>query len=375
MGAAAARPERAAPMFERSMKDGEAGMNVAGLPWAPPPPALAARLAAMPKVELHVHLEGAMTPETIWQLAAENGVDLPAATLDDWRRQYAFTDFNHFIETYQLATRVMRRAEDFAFMVERFGAMQTAQNVRYSEVFISTSLHLDKITPEALAEALAEGARVAAATHGVALRFIPDIARHEPQSAEAVLAFALAAHQRYPEAFIGLGLGGAEEGFPPEGFRDIYARARAGGLRCVAHAGEAAGADSVAGAVTALRAERIGHGFRVLDDPALVAQLAASQLPFEVCPVSNYRTQSFPHPDQPHPIRAMVDAGLHCTVNSDDPPMFGTSLNEEYLLLAAQGFGWEELWRLNRNALAAAFIDGTTRGQLASEWRRFERNL
>ena len=168
MGAAAARPGRAAPMFERRMKDGEAGMNVAGLPWAPPPPALAARLAAMPKVELHVHLEGAMTPETIWQLVAENGVDLPAATLDDWRRQYAFTDFNHFIETYQLATRVMRRAEDFAFMVERFGAMQTAQNVRYSEVFISTSLHLDKITPEALAEALAERGNpaVAVAYHG-----------------------------------------------------------------------------------------------------------------------------------------------------------------------------------------------------------------
>jgi adenosine deaminase len=168
--------------------------------------------------------------------------------------------------------------------------------------------------------------------------------------------------------FLGLGLGGPEAGYPPELFRDSYAEARRRGLRLVAHAGETDGAGSVRGAVEALGAERIGHGVRCLEDPALVALLRERRVPLEVCPTSNYRLGIVAR-SAPHPLRALVDAGLVCTVNSDDPPMFGTTLTDEYRLLAGQGFSWDELWSLDRNALDAAFLEPSERAALA---RRFD---
>jgi adenosine deaminase len=333
---------------------------------------LADRLRRMPKVELHVHLEGAMDADTVWAMAERNGVPLPAATPEAWRAFYAFRDFDHFIEVYTAAARTMCTPDDWTFMVERFCAAQAAQHVVYTEAFLSASFMLDALPAEVLLDALAAGAAAGERAYGVRVRFIPDIARHLPDTQAAVLDFAIRGHAR--GLFLGLGLGGPEAGHPPERFAATYAAAGRAGLRLVAHAGETAGAESVRGAVEALGAERIGHGVRCLEDPQVVALLRDRGIPLEVCPTSNYRLKVVAD-GAPHPIRQLVDAGLVCTVNSDDPPMFGTTLVDEYLRLAGQGFTWSELWRLNRAALTAAFLTPAERAAYEARydvWARAE---
>ena len=327
-------------------------------PNLPLPPDLDRRLREMPKVEIHVHLEGAMDADAVWAMAARNGTPLPARTLEEWRSFYAFRDFDHFIAVYTAAARAMRTPEDWAFMAEHFCARQAAQGVLYTEAFLSASLMLTLLPPDVLLDALAAGVAAGEARHGVRVRFLPDIARHVPDTQRDVLDFVSLGHER--GLFLGLGLGGPEVGFPPKLFRDTYAEARARGLHVVAHAGETMGAESVRGAIEALGAERIGHGVRSLEDPGVVALARERRIPFEVCPTSNYCLKVAPE-GAPHPLRQMVDAGLVCTVNSDDPPMFGTTLIDEYRRLARQGFSWDELWALNRQALEVTFLDDAER--------------
>ena len=331
-------------------------------------PELSKRLWAMPKIELHVHLEGATDAATVWDLAQRNKVTLPAATLDDWGAMYAFRDFDHFIEVYLQAAECMQTPDDFAFMVERFLANQAQHNVRYCEAFLSATYMVDKFPADEIIAALREGARHGQEAYGIKLRFIPDIARHEPETRHAVLDFVLQGHEQ--GIFLGLGLGGPEVGFPPELFADVYDEARRQGLRVVAHAGETVGAESVWGAINSLKSERIGHGVRSVEDPKLLEYLAENQIPLEVCPYSNYRLKVTP-PNQPHQMRALVDAGVCCTVNSDDPPMFSTDLTSEYLLLAQQGFVWDELWQLNLNAIEASFLSDDEKALYRSEWGAF----
>ena len=322
---------------------------------------LLARLRAMPKVEIHVHLEGATDAETVWQMAERNGVRLPAATLEEWRSFYSFRDFTHFIDVYQLAGGCMRTPEDFAFMTERFLSIQAAQNIRYTEAFLSASLLVEKLPTPDLIAAFAEGLRRGEARTGARCKFIPDIARHQPDTQWRVLDFVL--QGREAGIFLGLGLGGIEIGYPPELFAEVFAEARRQGLHVVAHAGETDGPASVWGALRSLQAERIGHGVRAVDDPALIAHLAETQMPLEVNPYSNYRLKVTPE-DQPHQIRALVDAGVRVTVNSDDPPMFSTDLNQEYALLASQGFTFDELRRLNLNAVDVSFLPEVEKAEL-----------
>jgi adenosine deaminase len=327
------------------------------------------RLAAMPKVELHVHLEGSADAETVWEIAARNRVRLPAASLEEWRQFYEFRDFNHFVEVYVAAAGALRTPEDWSFLAERFARNQSLLNVRYTEAFLSASLQVTKFPADEWFHALAEGAAAGEKRYGARVRFIPDISREIPDSRHGVLDFVLRAHPT--GSVIGLGLGGPEVGFPPEGYADVYAEARRRRLRVVAHAGETAGPASVRGAVEALGAERIGHGVRCLEDAALVDELRGRRIPLEVSPTSNY-CLGVVRRGEPHPLRRMVDAGLFCTVNSDDPPMFGTDLVAEYRLLAGQGFTWEELWRLNRNAVEASFLGEAEKAELRREWAAFE---
>lgn len=319
-------------------------------------------LEAMPKVELHVHIEGAQLPETIWDMARRNDVALPASSLEEWKRWYAFRDFAHFIEVYLAASRAMRTARDFHDMVVAFHAYQASQNIVYSEAFLSASLFVDSIPWDDLIAALGDALQEGLDEHGVQVRLIPDIARNFPDSKERVLRFTLQGQEA--GVFIGLGLGGLEAGFPPELFRAEFEEARRNGLRVVAHAGEGAGAESVRGAVEALQAERIGHGIRCLEDDDVVAMLRERPIPLEVCPTSNYRTGMVAAGD-PHPILGMLDAGLLVTVNSDDPPMFATSLTREYQWLYEQGVSLERLWRCNLDALRSSFLEDHARASLA----------
>lgn len=326
------------------------------------------RIEKMPKAELHIHLEGATDAETVWEMAGRNGVTLPARSLREWREFYRFRDFAHFIAVYTAAAGTMRTMEDWALMVERFLRSQAHQNVRYSEVFLSCSFQLGKLSAEEWLRTLGEAAAVGEKKHGSRVRFIADIARELPETAPRVLEFASKGKQT--GLIVGIGLGGPEVGHPPERFAEVYAEARRRGLRVVAHAGETVGPASIRGAVGALGAERIGHGVRCLEDPKLVGELRAKQIPLEVCPTSNYRL-GLVSASEIHPLRRMVDAGLYCTINSDDPAMFGTDLTSEYLLLAEQGFAWEELWCLNCNTLQATFLEAAEKNALKREWDAF----
>lgn len=337
-----------------------------------PDETLVRRLQAMPKVELHVHIEGAMTPETVWRLARRRGVPLPAATLEAWRAYYAFRDFDHFIEVYMAAAETLTEPEDFADMIAAFCAYQAAQNIVYCEAFLSASVHLRRLPADELLEAVLAGLAAGQARHGVEVALIPDISREFPETQHEVVAFALAGRERGP--VIGLGIGGPEAMHPASLFAPAFDAARSEGLRLVAHAGEAAGAESVADTLDQLHPERIGHGLRALEDPAVAARLRAAGIPLEVCPTSNYRTGAA-RLDAPHPIRALLNAGLTCTVNSDDPPMFGTSLTGEYVLLADQGFCWDELWNLNRSAIEVSFLSETGKARLRGLFDGFEADV
>lgn len=326
------------------------------------------RLRAMPKVELHVHLEGATDAATVWELAQRNKVTLPASTLEEWKAMYTFRDFDHFIDIYLLAARCMRTPDDFVYMIERFLERQAEHHVRYSETFLSASLMLDKFTQDEIIAALTEGVRRGEARYGVRLRFIPDISRQEPETSQRVLDFVLKGKEQ--GIFIGLGLAGKEVGFPPELFADVFAEARRQGLHVVAHAGETEGPTSIWGAIRSLQVERIGHGVRALEDRRLVEHLSQTQIPLEVSPCSNYRLKIVPA-DQPHPIRTLMDQGVYVTVNTDDPPMFSTDLSGEYVMLARQGFSWEELWQLNLKALEATFLTDKAKAIYRAEWQAF----
>ena len=329
---------------------------------------LADRLRAMPKIELHVHLEGATDAATVWELAQRNKVTPPVARLEEWQAMYAFRDFNHFLDVYGFAMQCMQTDDDFTFMVERFLAEQARQNVRYCEVFLSASFMLDNFPQDEVIAVLTEGIKHGKEKYDIELRFIPDIGRQVPETRHKVLDFVLKGFEK--GIFIGLGLGGMEVGFPPKLFTDVYDEARRQGLHLLAHAGETVGPESVWGAINDLKVERIGHGVRSAEDPKLLEYLAETQTPLEVCPHSNYRLGVTPL-DEPHQMRALVDAGVFCTVNSDDPPMFSTDLTSEYLLFAKQGFSWDELWQLNLNAIKASFLTDEEKEAYRAEWKEF----
>ncbi len=277
-----------------------------------------------------------------------------------------------------LATSSFRTAADYAWLVERFLQHQAAQNIRYSEAFFSPQLHLGRdrdLTPAQLLDALAQGAQAGEAVTGSRVRFLVDLdrSRGADDTAEAALQFALAGQAR-DGLFLGLSIGGPEQGYPPEPFADLFARARAAGLRTVAHAGETAGPASVWGALRSLHAERIGHGIRALDDPMLLDELRRTQTPLDVSPTSNYCLRVVPT-SQPHPIRQLLDAQVFVTLNSDDPPIFSTDLTNEYCTLARQGFEWPELWQLNVNTLEASFLPEKEKASLRQQWQQFRQSV
>ncbi|MGF1521764.1 MAG: adenosine deaminase [Leptolyngbyaceae cyanobacterium] len=332
------------------------------------PSELAERLRAMPKAEIHVHIEGATAAETFYQMAQQNTVELPVQSLDDWRSFFEFRNFSHFIEVYQAAVQCLQTPENYALMIERFYQRQFEENIRYTEAFLSASFLVQKFEAEVILDAIAAGQAAGSSQYPCQINLIPDIARQMPDSQQSVLELALAGKKR--GIFIGIGIGGLEIGHPPEPFKATYAEAKRQGLAVVAHAGEAVGSASIWGAIKSLNVDRIGHGIRCLEDPELVEYLHQNQIPLEVSPQSNY-CLGVVERDRPHPIRQMIDAGLYCTLNSDDPAMFSTSLTNEYLTLAAQGFSWQELWQLNVNTLEATFLDEAEKQSYRVIWETF----
>lgn len=319
---------------------------------------LAGRIRAMPKFELHVHIEGAADADTYFDIAKKHNIDLPVKSRQEWQRFFEFRDFPHFIEVYTAAINCLRTTDDYGMLIDNFFKHQSEQNIVYSEAYLSATFIIRRFDNEAVLDAIEAAVIAGQKKYGCVVKLIPDIARMMPETQDQVLEFVLEGKQR--GLFIGIGLGGLEKGFPPQLFTDTFAEARRAGLRTVAHAGEGDGPESIWGAIDDLKVERIGHGIRCIEDPALVKALRERQIPLEVCPVSNY-CLGIVRRSEMHPIREMFDAGLNCCINSDDPAMFSTSLLNEYLTLASLGFSWPELQQLNQNALGSAFLDDTER--------------
>jgi len=331
---------------------------------------LASFIQAMPKVELHVHLEGSTRPATLLELARRNGARLPATTLDELREFYRFTDFEHFINVYGTIIDCLRTPDDFALIAEQFGATMAEQNIRYAELTWTPISHVGRTgySFEQLLGALNRGRERARELYGVQMRWITDIVRNAYGRTEDGSVTAEMAVWGREHGVVALGLGGFEPGFPPELFAEPFAYALANGLHSVPHAGEALGPESVWGALRALKAERIGHGIRAIEDPELVAYLAEQRVPLEVCPTSNLRTGVVASAAE-HPIRRLWDAGVYVTVNSDDPPMFGTTLTDEFLLLARQwSFDAGEIEQLVLGAVRAALLPPDERERLEHEF-------
>jgi len=329
---------------------------------------LEAFVSALPKVELHVHLVGSTPVETVLSLARRHPeVGVPTSE-EGLREFYVFSDFPHFLDVYRVVSGLLRTPEDIADLVRGTARELAAQNVRYVEMQVAPYPFQGSGMPDAvISEALSVGARDALARYGVRIGYIVDFPGHDAdKEAWRALRFAL---DNPPDGLIGFGIGGDEARRAPytEEIRDVFQAAHFAGLRCVPHAGETTGADTVWEAVKFLRAERIGHGIRSLDDPSLVAHLAERQLPVDVSPTSNVCTRCVPS-IAAHPLRRMAEAGLFVTLNSDDPPMFGTSLNNEYLVAGRDlGFSPAELAGLAANGVRASFLDEPAKQALLSE--------
>jgi adenosine deaminase len=296
----------------------------------------------IPKVELHLHLEGAIPYETLWELICKYGGDPSVPDLNALRQKFEYRDFPHFIDTWVWKNNFLREYEDFTFFSEAVARDLAGQNICYVEAFYSPpdfarfGLRTQKLT-EAIRAGLSRVPEIEVA-------LITDLVRDfGPEKAAITLAEANEAHSF---GVIGIGLGGSEQAFPPELFTSVYESARRFGLHTTVHAGEAAGAEGVRAAMKCLHPERIGHGTRAVEDEKLMDALVESRIPLELCPLSNVRTGVVQSIDE-HPARRFFERGIVITINTDDPKMFGNSLAEEYHLLEDRlGFSRQEIQAL-----------------------------
>ena len=325
----------------------------------------AAFVAGLPKAEIHVHHVGSASPRIVSELAARHPGTVPA-DLDALRDFYTFRDFGHFIEVYLAVVDLLREPEDLRLLTYEVAAEMAAQNIRYAEMTLTPWTSVQAGVPiQAYVEAVEDGRVAAERDHGIRLRWVYDIPGESGlPSAVDTLGFAL---DHAPETLIGFGLGGPEVGVDRPQFKDVFDQARAAGLHSVPHAGETTGPQTVWDALRHLGAERIGHGTSAAQDPELLVHLAETGIPLEVCPSSNIATRAVATLDE-HPIRAFRDAGVTITVNSDDPPMFGTTLNREYEI-AARLLGLDEagVADLARAGVRASFADEAVKTRILGE--------
>ncbi len=309
-------------------------------------------LAALPKAELHLHLEGAIPLPALFELIRAAGGDPAVPTVEALRERLTYPDFPAFIETWIWKNGFLRSYDDFAFIGEAMAADLARQNIRYAELFFSPGRFADRgLTPACLAAAIRSGFdRVPE----VALYLIADLVRDlGPDNAAVMLAEVV--EVAGDAGILGIGIGGSEHLYPPEPFAPVYEAARKAGLRTSAHAGEAAGAESVRSAVEVLRVDRVGHALRAEEDEAVVDLLAETGVVLELCPLSNLATGVIERIED-HPVRRYWERGLNITVNTDDPGMFHNSLAGEYaLLMDVFGFGREDIRRLAAAALEGAW--------------------
>lgn len=316
---------------------------------------LARFIEGLPKAELHIHIEGSLEPELMMALAERNKVALRFGSIEALRAAYRFSNLQDFLDLYYEGMRVLLHEQDFYDLAMAYLTKAASQNVRHAEIFFDPQGHTGRGVPfKTVIDGLARARADAGHRFGMTTALILCFLRHlDEADAERTLDEALPWRDR----FIGVGLDSSEKGQPPSKFERVFARARGLGLHAVAHAGEEGPPEYVRQALDLLKVERIDHGVRALEDPALTARLAREQVPLTVCPLSNLRL-CVVSDLKDHPLRRMLQDGLMATVNSDDPAYFGGYMNENF---AAMAFNRNEIVTLARNGFQAAFCDRETK--------------
>ena len=315
---------------------------------------LATFIAGLPKAELHLHIEGSLEPELMFELGRRNGIALPFASVDEVRAAYAFSNLQDFLDIYYQGAGVLMTERDFHDLAMAYFTRVAADGCRHVEMFFDPQTHTDRGLPFSVAiEGLLSGMAEAERTLGVTSKLIMCFLRHLDEDA----AFAtLKAAEPWLERIVGVGLDSSEVGHPPSKFANVYKAARERGLKLVAHAGEEGPPAYVWEALDVLGVDRIDHGNRALEDPALVARLAAEGMTLTVCPLSNLKL-CVVDDLAAHPLKRMLELGLHATINSDDPAYFGGYLGENWVRTAkAVSLTREELVTLAKNSFTGSFL-------------------
>jgi adenosine deaminase len=310
-------------------------------------------LKRMPKAELHIHIEGSLEPELIFKLAERNGVSLPYANVAAMRQAYAFTDLQSFLDVYYAGASVLIHEQDFYDMAWAYFERAHEEHIVRAELFFDPQTHTSRGVPIGhVIQGLSRACRDAQDQLNISAALILCFLRHLPEEdALATLEQALP----WREHFIAVGLDSSEVGHPPSNFTRVFARARAMGLKVVAHAGEEGPAAYIWSALKDLRVQRIDHGVQAVQDTQLMQHLSEQQIPLTVCPLSNVKLCVYEHLSE-HPLALMLEQGLCVTINSDDPAYFGGYLNENYLqTFSALKLGAQSAYKLAANSLQASF--------------------
>ena len=321
-------------------------------------------IAALPKAELHLHIEGTLEPELMFALARRNQLTLRFKTVEEVRAAYEFSDLQSFLDIYYEGAAVLRTEQDFHDLAWNYLSRVAPTGVRHAEIFFDPQTHISrgipyKVVLDGINSALARAGKELGVTSRLILSFLRHLSEDD---AFAVLAEALPLGKIH-----GVGLDSSEKGNPPSKFTRVFAKARAAGLRAVAHAGEEGPPEYVREALDSLKAERVDHGVRCLEDQGLVARLAAESVPLTVCPLSNVRLRVVDRMED-HPLRRMLDAGLRATVNSDDPAYFGGYADENYRRAArALKLTKAEVATLARNSFLSSWLPDAERARHLAE--------
>jgi len=323
---------------------------------------------AIPKAELHIHIEGSLEPELIFALAQRNGVQLAYPSVEALRAAYAFTDLQSFLDIYYAGASVLLTEQDFHDMAWAYFQRAKADNVIHAELFFDPQTHTARgVDTGVVIRGLASARERAQSELGISSALILCFLRHlSEEDAFAALEAALP----YRAHFIGVGLDSSEVGYPPEKFERVFARCRELGLHVVAHAGEEGPPEYMWQAIDLLKVQRIDHGVASLQDPLLMAELAHTRLPLTVCPLSNLKLCVVDDLRQ-HPLKKMLDAGLCVTINSDDPAYFGGYMNENWTqTVQALQMDRDDVVAIARNSFEASFISDQRRAECLAELRR-----
>jgi aminodeoxyfutalosine deaminase len=322
-----------------------------------------------PKIELHVHLEGTVRPQTLLEIARRNDYPLPADTVEGIAKLYDYRDFAHFIDVWILTTNALRTEDDFRRVVVEYAEEAASHGAVYVEAIFSPAERAARgVDHHEMYSGYCDGAQQARELYGIEVRLTPDIYRGA--TTERALREVDYSAKYRDRGIVGVGLGGLEAEYPPEQYATVFERVSAEGLGSVPHAGEVAGPASIRGALDALKADRIRHGIRAVDDPELVEELREREIVLDVCPVSNVRTGAVGSLDD-HPLRRLVEAGVRCSISTDDPAMFDTDLAREYEAAASLGADPKTTYEAG---LVGALCEEETRDRLrrigeAYDWR------